>query len=528
MNSRKCEVCNVDVHRAPYIKHFRSKKHIKNMKQNEGIIPEWLFSEPIENKIEKINNPKSLKQLARDNIRLDDKQLNKELANKVINPYCFFDENLKVGYKINLDSQNLHHTNCKLTIIPNHPDFGIEVRYIKKIMKKLAVIYARLKNQFKFKYQTVFSARFDKQDEDNQVLDETELFIKLKINLNLTQSDLDNIDVVSQLDYQLLQQKMKDSGWRFDKINSMTIYFYQTGIMNGSYYIKIPSKSNAILNVENNDKYCFFWSIKASIHLCNNNHPNRVSNYKQYFFDLNIQGFDFINRFKSSDVHKFNHSNNSSVNIFELNFYQDQNKWKHKLIPIEISKNNSNRVNDLAVYKNYYVLIKKLDVFSGDHNKKFICRQCFSSYTSEKMLMKHKEKCGDNNITTIKNSNESHLHWNKHFYKNPSNFWIYADFEADKEKDNSSTGNKTTNIYKQNPVLNGYHIVSELEDVLKSGYHKSPLGYNNVDWFVNEVIKLENKMVFYFKNTNKDIVKTEEDQEVYRNNNICRFYEKKY
>ena len=57
-------------------------------------------------------------------------------------------------------------------------------------------------------------------------------------------------------------------------------------------------------------------------------------------------------------------------------------------------------------------------------------------------------------------------------------------------------GNKTTNIYKQNPVLNGYHLESELEDVLKSGYHKSSLGYNNVVWFVNEVTRIENKMAF--------------------------------
>ena len=44
------------------------------------IIPEWLFLEPTETKINKIYNPKSLKQTARDNIRLDDKQSNKELA----------------------------------------------------------------------------------------------------------------------------------------------------------------------------------------------------------------------------------------------------------------------------------------------------------------------------------------------------------------------------------------------------------------------------------------------------------------
>ena len=55
------------------------------------IIPEWLFREPIENKIKKIYNPKSLKQIARNNNRLDDKQLNKELAKKMINPYYFSD-----------------------------------------------------------------------------------------------------------------------------------------------------------------------------------------------------------------------------------------------------------------------------------------------------------------------------------------------------------------------------------------------------------------------------------------------------
>ena len=526
MNSRRFEICNVDVHRASYIKHLRSKKQMENIKQNEMIIPEWLFQEPIEKKMKTIYNPKSLKQLARNNIKLDDKQLNKEIARKMINPYYFTDKNLKVGLKINLDSHNINHLNSKLTITPNHPEFGIEVRYINKIMKELSVIYARLINQYKFRYQTVFSARFDKQNEDGQLLDETEVFINLNINHNLTQTDIANIDVVSALEHQIQQQEMKNSGWRFDKINSMTIYFYKTTELNGSNYVKIPLRSNAILNVENNDKYCFIWSILPYLHPCNNILPNRVSNYRQFFSELNVQDFDFTNGFRSSDIHKFNEINNLSVNIFELSFYQDQNQWKHKLIPIEVSKNKSDRVIDLAIYKNHYVLIKKLDVFLGDHNKKFICRRGLSSYTSENMLSKHKPKCGIDNITTIKTSNESHLQWKKHFHKNPLYFRIYADFEADNEKDISIVGNKTTNIFKQNPVLNGYHIVSELDDVLKSDYYKSPLGCNNVDWFVDEVIKLENKMAFYFKNTKKDIIMTDEDEEDYRNHNVCRYCEK--
>ena len=158
--------------------------------------------------------------------------------------------------------------------------------------------------------------------------------------------------------------------------------------------------------------------------------------------------------------------------------------------------------------------------------KNFICRRCLNSYISENMLMLHKQKCGDDDITTLRTSNESHIYWKKHFHKNPFYFRTYADFEADNEKDNSSVGIKTTNIYKQNPVLNGYHIISELDDVLKSDYFKSPLGYENFDWFVDEIIKLENKMVFYFENTEKDIIMTEENEEDYRNDNICRFCEK--
>ena len=65
-----------------------------------------------------------------------------------------------------------------------------------------------------------------------------------------------------------------------------------------------------------------------------------------------------------------------------------------------------------------------------------------------------------------------------------------------------------------------------MEDVLESGYYGPPLGFDNVDWFVNDIIKLENKMAFYFKNTKEDIIMTKENEEDFKNNNICRFCEK--
>ena len=162
-NSRTCEVCNVNVHRASFVKHLRSKKHLENIEQNEMIIPDWLFKEeqsPIKKKIQKVYNPKTLQQLARRNIKMNDKELDKEISKKMINPYYFIDENLKIGFKINLESHNINHANSILTITPIFPEFGIEFKYIIKIIKELSVFYAGLINQYKFKYHILFSASF--------------------------------------------------------------------------------------------------------------------------------------------------------------------------------------------------------------------------------------------------------------------------------------------------------------------------------------------------------------------------------
>ena len=341
-----------------------------------------------------------------------------------------------------------------MSIIPKFPEYGIEFRYINKIVKELSIIYARLINQYKFKYHTLFSATFYKIIEEDQRYNEIEIYMNSKINHNLTESDIDNNDVRSQLEEQIQMQELKESGWIFDKINSMKISFYKTTEMNGTSYVKIPLRTNAILNIQNNNEYCFIWSFLASLHPCENTHPSRVNNYIQYFNELNFQNFDFTNGFKCSDVHSFNELNFLSVNIYELNFYQDGDKWKHNLIPVEINKNKSDKVIDLLIYKNHYALIEKLHVFLGDHNKSFVCRRCLNSYTCENALINHKEKCGEDNICTIRTSNESHIYWKKHFQKNPLYYMIIADFEADNEKDDSKIGNKTTINYKQNPVLN--------------------------------------------------------------------------
>ena len=77
----------------------------------------------------------------------------------------------------------------------------------------------------------------------------------MNINHNLTESDIDNIDIRSKLEYQIQIHETKESGWIFNKINSMKKSFYKTGELNGPSYVKIPLRSSALISFDNKDKY---------------------------------------------------------------------------------------------------------------------------------------------------------------------------------------------------------------------------------------------------------------------------------
>ena len=110
----------------------------------------------------------------------------------------------------------------------------------------------------------------------------------------------------TSLEHRIQKQELEDSGRRFDKNISMTIYFFKATEIGGSSYVKIPLRPSAILNFESYGvNYCFFRLILANLDPCINSHPNRVSKYRQYFDELKIQSFDFSHGFRFSDVHIF-------------------------------------------------------------------------------------------------------------------------------------------------------------------------------------------------------------------------------
>ena len=58
--------------------------------------------------------------------------------------------------------------------------------------------------------------------------------------------------------------------------------------------------------------------------------------------------------------------------------------------------------------------------------------------------------------------------------------------------------------------------------MLKPGYYDY-LAIYNVEWFVDEMIKIENKKKFYFDNTNIPLKMTEEDEERLHKATECWF-----
>ena len=318
-NMKRCEDCDIDVHRASYSRHLKTKKHL----EKKGIKPKKIID--------------------KDDVKVSSIKRNNKIE------YKFTDDILNKIYDITIDRHHKKDLNSQITITSKFDYTGIEMYYIDKIFKEMAHIYAKFLNQYKFKYQLSFMLLFYKFEEDGDIRKEAEMSITLNMTNNSTQSEIDNVNIQWNVKARKQNLEMRESGWIFQRVNSMTISFYNTGNMDGSSYIKVPLRSSAILNIKNDDKYCFLWSILAKSHPCGNSHPDRVSNYEPYFNELNIEGFDFTNGFRCSDMYRFEKLNNLSINIYELNFDQ----YKQKLIPIEISKNVSDKVIDLLIYKNH-------------------------------------------------------------------------------------------------------------------------------------------------------------------------------
>ena len=75
------------------------------------------------------------------------------------------------------------------------------------------------------------------------------------------QQDLHNT-LIEKLD----EIQLEGSGFQFQEIEEVILEIYKVRDIQASSYIELPGKykdSKSIINIKNNDQYCFLWCILA-------------------------------------------------------------------------------------------------------------------------------------------------------------------------------------------------------------------------------------------------------------------------
>ena len=100
--------------------------------------------------------------------------------------------------------------------------------------------------------------------------------------------------------------------------------------------------------------------------------------------------------------------------------------------------------------KSHYVYIQDLDRFmfhkTENKSKKWFCKSCLQCFSSENVLIKHKENCLSINGKQSVKLEEGIIKFENYFKQIPVPFKIYADFECNLRGVESCEGSCTKNI----------------------------------------------------------------------------------
>jgi hypothetical protein len=180
--------------------------------------------------------------------------------------------------------------------------------------------------------------------------------------------------------------------------------------MVGSQYIDLPKwikDKRAVLNIQNNDNFCFGWSVIAAIHSFDNkSHPERVNKYIPFVNHLKWNDLQFP--MKITQIPKFEHMNGISINVFG---YSNESK---SIFPLYNSQFEFGKVVDLLYVESetlnannekaaHYALIRDFNKLakstcvsyktSSTKSENIICKRCIILYNSTAAYEKHLTFC---------------------------------------------------------------------------------------------------------------------------------------
>ena len=329
----------------------------------------------------------------------------------------------------------------------------------------------------RFKYQLSYLANFSKI-----INGEEEVFKRWKksdLRYNHTQQDTHNT-LMQKLD----DEQLEGSGFQFQAIEEIILEIYKVNDIQASSYIELPPKyknSQSIINIKNNDQFCFLWCILAYLFPVEDN-KNITSSYSKHFDKFNLEGLEFP--MKVIDIPKFENLNRLKtggqqccIKVFELT--------GNVLTPIHINTNYDQPQIDLLLYQNHYCLITRLHcLINKDSHMRWVCRRCLTAFSSQPVLIDHMERCIKQQPTKITFSWKDQLKFEDYHMKVPVPIRVYADFECINQPENNLNTPKV--LFKQIPISVGYYSISPF-----GNNYRSYFGLDCTSWFVNEMLTLE-------------------------------------
>ena len=253
------------------------------------------------------------------------------------------------------------------------------------------------------------------------------------LNENDIESGLNNIKKNIDENFSKLSKNSKDQFLCFKKVE-INIFRYQALKNHMGSYIQLPKKlqRQGLINIKNEDNYCFIWSYIRYINHVNKN-PNRITKEDKKLFNNiyeKLKYFEFPLKINKNNILKI--ENILGINICILSADENNN-----VIPMFSSENNHKNDLNLFYYKDHICLIKDINKYlhrnNKDNNKKYFCCRCLNSFISEENLIKHKNLCLKYNKKSEKiilPKEKSILKFQKieHMIKTP--FTIYYDIET--------------------------------------------------------------------------------------------------
>ena len=323
------------------------------------------------------------------------------------------------------------------------------------------------------------------------------------------------------------------SGWLVESINGEYVNISMYSPLIGSFFVGLSSElknsKKGLINIKNNDNKCFLWCHVIHLNLLEIISERITKEDKEVISRLNYKRIEFP--VSKKGYGKIEKQNNICIKVF---CYEDKACY-----PLYVSSEKFSDCMDLLLTieenKSHHVYIKDFDRFvcnkTKSKNGKWFCKCCLRCFSSERVLIGHKENClvinGKQNVK-LRIVSISFKNYSKQL---PPPFKIYAGFECilgatkDVKISDGNNSSYTEKYQDQIPCSFAYKVVC-----VDNRFSKKVVlyrGKNAVNKFIESIFEeYEYCKKIIKRHSNKNFVISVDEEEKFQLANSCCIFDR--